>query len=386
MPPLPQIAAYHDELVAIRHDIHRHPETAFEELRTAAIVAERLAAWGVEVHQGIGRTGVVGTLRSGSSARAVGLRADMDALDMEELNGFDHRSTVPGKMHGCGHDGHTAMLLGAARYLSVTRAFDGTVHFIFQPAEEGGGGAREMIDEGLFERFPVDGVYGLHNAPSLSFGSFAVAPGPVMACADEFRVTITGAGGHAAFPHMAVDPVSIAGEIIVALQSIVSRTIDPLESAVVSVTRLRAGDAANVIPESAEMVGSARALTPAVRDAIEAGIARLAGGIAAAHGASADIAYERGYPPTVNHAAESEIAARVAAVVAGAENVGKHWLPIMGSEDFSFMLEERPGCYAFIGIGEDRAMCHSPRYDFNDDILALGASYWVRLVETTLAP
>ena len=378
-----RIAELHDELIEIRHDIHRHPEIAFEEVRTADIVAQKLESWGLDVHRGLGKTGVVGTLRAGSSNRAIGLRADMDALPVDELNAFDHRSVIDGKMHACGHDGHTTMLLGAARTLAQNRDFNGTVHFIFQPAEEMYGGAKFMIEDGLFDKFPVEGVWGMHNMPGLPAGHFSVATGPVMAAADEYRVKITGVGGHAAYPHYAVDPVYIASEIVVALQTIAARRVDPLASVVVSTTVLRAGNAGNVIPESAEMIGSARAFTTELQDEIEGSIRRIAEGVAQAHGATAEVEYTRGYPPTINHSAETEIARQAAIRTAGAENVGAGGLPMMASEDFSFMLLERPGCYLFIGNGEgDHAVeCHNPHYDFNDDILPIGARYWVNLVE-----
>ena len=384
----PEIAARHDELTAFRRDIHRHPETAFEEVRTAGLVAERLAAAGLEVHCGLATTGVVGTLRAGTSNRAIGLRADMDALDLTERNDFAHRSAHDGKMHGCGHDGHTTMLLAAAEHLAASGDFDGIVHFIFQPAEEGGGGGRVMVEEGLFEKFPVEAVYGMHNMPGLAAGRIAVSPGPVMASADEFAVTVRGVGGHAAFPHRAVDPVFTAAEIIVALQTIVARNTDPLHSAVVSVTMMAAGEASNIIPETASLKGSARAFTADMRDLIETAVGRIASGVAQAHGASAEVSYQRGYPATVNHPEETGIAARAAALAVGEANVARDFPPMMGSEDFSYMLQAVPGCYVFIGNGEgdSHPMCHSPRYDFNDDILAAGASYWVSLVETTLPP
>ena len=380
------IAARHESLKSFRRDIHRHPETAFEEVRTAAAVAARLEACGMEVHTGIAETGIVGVLRSGDSNRAIALRADMDALNLTEHNSFDHCSSIPGKMHGCGHDGHTTMLLGAAEHLAANPAFNGTVYFIFQPAEEGGGGGRVMVEEGLFERFPVEGVYGMHNMPGLAAGSIAVSPGPVMAAADVFTITITGVGGHAAFPHRTVDPVFAAGEIIVALQTIVARNTDPLSSAVISVTMMQAGEASNIIPETAALTGSARSFTDETRDLLETTMRRIVGGVAAAHGATATLDYARGYPATVNHAAESEIAARAAAAAVGASNVAHDFPPMMGAEDFSYMLRERPGCYVFIGNGEGEAhpMCHSPDYDFNDDILPIGVSYWARLVEEAL--
>lgn len=380
------IAASHESLKSFRRDIHRHPETAFEEVRTAARVAERLEACGIEVHTGLATTGVVGALKRGSSNRAIALRADMDALNLTEHNTFDHRSTISGKMHGCGHDGHTAMLLGAAEYLAAKESFNGTVYFIFQPAEEGGGGGRVMVEEGLFDRFPVEGVYGMHNMPGLAVGHIAASTGPVMAAADTFTITVTGAGGHAAFPHRAVDPVFAAGEIIVALQTIVARNTDPLHSAVVSITMMAAGEASNIIPETATLTGSARTFTDEMRDMVEVTMKRIVDGVAAAHGATATLDYERGYPATVNHPAESEIAARAAAAAVGADKVVRDFPPMMASEDFSYMLLARPGCYVFIGNGEGEAhpMCHSPDYDFNDDILPAGVSYWARLVEEVL--
>jgi hippurate hydrolase len=310
----------------------------------------------------------------------------MDALNLTEHNSFDHRSTVPGKMHGCGHDGHTAMLLGAAEHLATNPAFNGTVYFIFQPAEEEIGGARVMIEQGLFERFPVEGVYGMHNMPGLAAGRIAVSSGPVMAAADIFTITITGVGGHAAFPHRTVDPVFAAGEIIVALQTIVARNTDPLDSAVVSVTMMQAGEASNIIPEIATLTGSARTFTDAMREKLEAAMRRIVEGVATAHGAVATLDYARGYPATVNHAGESETAKRAAAATVGGDNVVHDFLPMMGAEDFSYMLRERPGCYVFIGNGEGDAhpMCHSPDYDFNDDILPIGVSYWAHLVEEAL--
>jgi hippurate hydrolase len=382
----PEIVARHEALTTVRRDIHRHPELGFKEVRTAAIVAERLKAAGVEVHEGLATTGVVGTLRAGSGNRAIGLRADMDALDLTEYNDFDHRSIHDGKMHGCGHDGHTAMLIGAAEHLAANPSFDGTVHFIFQPAEEGPGGAKVMIDEGLFVDFPVDGVYGMHNMPGIPAGHIAVSPGPVMAAADQLAITIRGVGGHAAMPHLAVDPVLAAGAMIVALQSVVSRTVDPLKSAVISITMMAAGEASNIIPETASIQASVRVFSDAMSDHLEETITRVATGIAEAHGTTAEVTYRRGYPATVNHPEESEIAARAAAITVGADKVLHDYPPMMGSEDFSYMLRAAPGCFVFIGNGEGEAhpMCHSPNYDFNDDILPIGASYWVNLVETVL--
>jgi len=384
----PLIAGMHGELTAIRRDIHAHPEPGFEEARTADLVAAKLQSWGLDVHRGLGRTGVVGTLKNGSSERAIGLRADMDCLVMDELNTFDHKSTVDGCMHACGHDGHTAMLLGAARYLAETKAFDGTVHFIFQPAEEGLGGGREMVEDGLFDLFPVDGVYGMHNMPGYPVGQFAIIPGAMMAASDSFFVTVKGIGGHGAWPHQAVDPVLVAGHMIVALQSVVSRTIDPMDSVVVGVSQVHAGSAENVIPDDARLSGTVRTFSVAMQDHVEARMQQIVDGVAAAHGASAEFVFERRYPPTVNHEAETEIAHAVAADLVGADNVVSHGLPQLGGEDFSFMLMERPGAYIFIGNGDGEGGCmvHNPHYDFNDEIIPLGVAYWTRLVDRLLAP
>jgi len=382
-----RITAIHSEITAIRRDIHANPEPGFEETRTADLVASRLEASGIEIHRGLGKTGVVGSLKCGTSERAIGLRADMDCLVMDELNSFDHKSIVDGCMHACGHDGHTAMLLGAARHLAETRNFDGTVHFIFQPAEEGLGGGREMVNDGLFDLFPVDGVYGMHNMPGYPVGQFAIVPGPMMASSDSFHLTIQGIGGHGAWPHQAVDPVLVAGEIIVALQSIVSRTVDPLESVVVGVSQVHAGSANNVIPDEAKLSGTVRTFSVEMQDHIEARMKRVIDGICQAHGATADFFFERRYPPTVNHEAETEIATAAAAEVVGKQNVVTRGLPQLGGEDFSFMLLKRPGAYIFIGNGDGEGGCmvHNPHYDFNDDIIPLGIAYWTKLVETELA-
>jgi hippurate hydrolase len=378
-----EIIAFHHELSAIRRDIHAHPETAYEEFRTSGVVAEKLEAWGLEVHRGLGGTGVVGSLRVGKSPRAIGLRADMDALPLQEYNKFEHRSQNNGKMHACGHDGHTSMLLGAAKYLSQHRGFDGVVHFIFQPAEEGGGGAKKMMNEGLFDKFPVEAVFGMHNWPGLEPGKFAVRTGAMMASSDKFDIVVTGKGAHAALPHTGVDPVLTACAIVQGLQNIVTRSRDPVEPAVISVTQVHAGDAYNVIPNEAVIRGTARAFSVEMQDLIESGMKRVVDGIAAAHGASAVLKYHRTYPPTLNHARETEIAARVMDGIVGAENVVRNIAPAMGSEDFSFMLLEKPGTYVWIGNGGEAGGCllHNPHYDFNDEILALGATYWVRLVE-----
>jgi len=381
-----RITAIHSEIAAIRRDIHANPEPGFEETRTADLVAARLEQFGIDVHRGLGKTGVVGTLKVGTSERSVGLRADMDCLIMDELNTFDHKSTIDGCMHACGHDGHTAMLLGAAQHLAETRSFDGTIHFIFQPAEEGLGGGRVMVEDGLFDLFPVDGVYGMHNMPGYPTGQFAIVPGPMMASSDSFYLTIQGVGGHGAWPHQAVDPVLVAGEIIVALQSIVSRTIDPLEAVVVGVSQVHAGSANNVIPDEVKMSGTVRTFSPAVQDHVETRMQRLIDGICQAHGAKADFFFERRYPPTVNHKAEAEIAATVAAALVGENNVVSTGLPQLGGEDFSFMLLKRPGAYIMIGNGDGDGGCmvHNPHYDFNDEIIPLGIAYWVKLAEKIL--
>ncbi len=388
MPIHNRIAEFHEDLTATRRDIHAHPELGFEEHRTSALVAEQLESWGIEVHRGLAGTGVVGVLRGrGDGGRTIGIRADMDALPMQEKASPPHKSTVDGKMHACGHDGHTTMLLGAARYLAETRNFDGTVNFIFQPAEEGGGGARVMVEEGLFERFPCDTVWGMHNAPQLPAGTLAARAGPMLAAVDVAVVEIEGRGAHAAMPHQGVDPIAIAVQLYSAMQTIVSRNVDPIKSAVVSVTMLHAGTARNVIPQTAELSASVRTFDPAVRELVERRMRELCAGLAAAHGARIDLDYQRGYPPTVNHEAETRIAADLARVVAGEGMTREDIPPVMGSEDFAYMLEARPGCFLWIGggkTGSDPGL-HHPEYDFNDDILTLGASYWARLVETRLA-
>jgi len=388
MPIINRIADFHADMTAWRHDIHAHPETAFEETRTAARVAELLESFGIAVETGIAKTGIVGTLKGGTPGTgAIALRADMDALHIHEKNGFDHVSQNAGRMHACGHDGHTAMLLGAARYLAETRNFAGTVHFIFQPAEENEGGARVMLDEGVFARYPVEAVYGMHNWPELPAGQFAIRPGPMMAAFDIFEITVSGRGAHAAMPHLGIDPVVAAAQIVTGLQTIASRNTHPLQGAVVTVTQIHGGDTWNVIPDSVVLRGTTRSFDPAVRDAIEPAIRRVADGIAASLGASAELRYERRYPPTVNSAAEAEIAATAAADLVGPDNVKRDLLPSMGAEDFAWFLEDRPGAYIWIGNGvaEGGAMLHNPHYDFNDEILPLGASYWVRLAESVLA-
>jgi amidohydrolase len=385
MPILNRIADFHDELTQWRRDIHAHPETAFEEQRTSDVVAQRLQEFGIEIDRGLAGTGVVGTLKgSRPGSRAIGIRADMDALDVHEKTGLRHASTHQGKMHACGHDGHTTMLLGAARYLAETRNFAGTVHFIFQPAEENEAGGRVMVEQGLFEKFPVEAVYGMHNWPGLPLGQFAVRAGPLLAASDIFEIVVEGKGSHGAMPHTGIDPVVTAAQITLALQTIRSRSTHPLDGAVVSVTQVHGGDTWNVIPDEMVLRGTTRSFKPEVQDTIEAGIRRIAEGVASAQGAQVRLRYERRYPPTVNTEKETEIAAAAATEVAGAGNVIRDFTPSMGAEDFAFMLQARPGCYVLIGNGEQSAGLHNPHYDFNDEVLTTGASYWARLVERVL--
>ncbi|MDR1424067.1 MAG: amidohydrolase [Azoarcus sp.] len=385
MLPLASARLIQSELQALRRDLHAHPETAFEEKRTAGVVAARLEAWGIETHRGLADTGVVGVIRGAGSGEAIGLRADMDALPIAEANEFAHRSTVAGRMHGCGHDGHTAMLLGAARVLADGRDFDGTVYLIFQPAEEGTGGARVMIEQGLFERFPMHAVFGMHNWPGLPVGEFAVHAGAVMAGTDRFRIRIEGVGGHAAMPHLGADPVLAGAALVQAVQSVVARALDPLEAAVVSITCFHAGDTFNVLPGTAELAGTLRAFSPAVREKALTRLRELCAGIGAAFGV--DIAFELqpgGYPPTINVASEAAWCVQAAAAVVGEDAVHTAEHPSMGAEDFAFHLQKRPGAYIWIGNGASAAL-HHPRYDFNDDILALGTAYWVELARRRLA-
>ena len=387
MAVIERIAGLAQEMTDWRRDIHAHPELGFEELRTAEIVATKLAGFGLEVHRGIGKTGVVGVLRAGSGRRSLGLRADMDALPIVEANTFAHRSTPAGRMHACGHDGHTAMLLGAARYLAETRAFDGVVNFIFQPAEEGIGGARAMIADGLFEKFPCQAIFGMHNRPGLALGKFAVRAGPMMAGGAYFDIHITGRGAHGARPETGIDPVLVASHISIALQSIVSRNLRPLDAAVVSVTKIHGGDAYNVIPQTAQLSGTVRAFTPEVMALVESAMRRIAKGTAEAFGASAEIDFRLIFAPTINDANEAEFVAGICAAVAGADNVNRNPNLIVASEDFSFMLEKVPGCYFNIGNGAGEGACevHNPSYDFNDGALAMGASVFARIVESRLA-
>ena len=371
-----------------RREIHQSPGLLYEVELTAEYVADRLKAFGCdEVRTSVGRTGVVGVIRGGegSGSRTIGLRADMDGLPIEEATNLPYRSKVSGRMHACGHDGHTAMLLGAARYLARTRNFSGNAVIIFQPAEEGGAGAMAMIDDGLMERFGIEEVYGMHNMPSLPVGAFAIRKGPFMAAADEFTIDIEGRGGHAAMPHHCVDPIVAGAQMVTALQTIASRNIDPLDSCVVSVTRFDAGTANNIIPQLARLNGTVRTLEAATRDFAEKRMRKVVAGIASAAGVTANVDYRRGYPPTVNHPAQTEFVVAVAGKVAGQDHVLPNVPPVMGAEDFSFMLEARPGAFIFVGNG-DSANLHHPAYDFNDKALPYGMSYWVELVETALAP
>ena len=375
-------------VVAIRRDLHAHPELAFAEQRTADLVANRLEGLGLTTYRGIAGTGVVAHLRCGSSERAIGLRADMDALPLEELNAFAHRSRHQGCMHACGHDGHMAMLLGAAEALAVAPHFDGSVYFIFQPAEEHEGGGRLMVEQGLFQRFPMQAVFGLHNWPGLAAGQMAVMPGAVMAGADRFDIRVIGRGGHAAMPQQAADSVVAGAALVTALQTLVSRNTEPLEPAVLSVTRFHAGHADNVLPERAELGGTLRSFSAAQQVLMEAGMRRVCDGIAAAYGVLIELKIERGYPPTINAPLETALCREVASQVLGTENVRADLRPSMGAEDFSYMLQARPGCYVWLGngMGEGGCLLHSPRYDFNDDIILLGMRYWLGLVDRALAP
>ena len=386
MPVLPEIAAFHEDMTAWRRDFHMHPELGYQETRTAATVAAHLESFGVSVHRGLGKTGVVGSLTAGSGTGSIGLRADMDALPIEEQNELPYRSRHPGRMHACGHDGHVTMLLGAARHLARTRNFDGTVHFIFQPAEEGLAGAAAMIADGLFEKFPMDSVYGLHNAPRRPLGSFYTRPGPVMASSNDFDIVVEGRGGHAARPENGIDPVVAAAHVVTALQTIVSRNVSALDTAVLSVTQIHGGSAYNVIPMEVKISGNVRAYRPEIVDRIEAAIERIARGVAATFGATIQFAFRRKYPPLVNHAREAAIAADVAAEIVGEERVERNGPPRTASEDFSFMLQRRPGAFIFLGAGDGETVTdvHNPGYDFNDAILPIGASWFVRLVETSL--
>jgi amidohydrolase len=388
--PVEHIRGWHAELATLRRDLHMHPELGFEEHRTARLVGERLAALGIEFHSGIGRTGIVAVVRGRADTRgsSVGLRADMDALPMQEENDFAHKSRYDGRMHGCGHDGHTTMLLGAARYLAETRNFDGTAYLIFQPGEEGYAGAKAMIEDGLFERFPAEQVFALHNWPGLPPGRIGLTPGPAMAAADRIEIVIDGRGGHGAHPHAAIDPVLVAGHIITAAQSIVSRNVSPIDTAVVSLCAMHAGNpgAMSVIPSHATLVGTVRTFRPATQDMIERRLNELIPTIAAAFGARATLKYERVYPATVNHDRQAEFAAQVAETLVGTQNVARNLDPSMGSEDFSFMLQAKPGAFARLGQGGAESGCflHNSKYDFNDDVIPLGAGYLAALAEQAM--
>jgi len=388
MPIVNRIAEFHPEIAQWRHDLHRHPELLYEVHRTAASVADKLKAFGCdEVVPGLGKTGVVGVIRgrkpATGSRKVIALRADMDALPIEEANDLPYKSTVPGKMHACGHDGHTAMLLGAARYLAETRNFAGTAVVIFQPAEEGGAGAKAMIDDGLMDRFGIEEVYGMHNYPGMPVGSFGIRPGPTMAAADYITIDIEGVGGHAARPHLTIDTVLVGAQIINAIQSVVSRNVDPLKSAVVSICMFRAGNTDNVIPQTVQLRGTARSLDAGVRDLLEKRLHIVVENTAAAHGAKATLTYRRNYPVLSNHERETDFAAGIAQQIAGQDRVDTDLPPMMGAEDFAFMLDSRPGAFIWIGNG-DSAGLHHPSYNFNDEVIPFGTSYWVKLVETAL--
>jgi len=388
-----EIEEFQSELSAIRRDVHAHPELGYAEFRTADVIAAKLSEWGIEVHRGLAGTGVVGTIKGSSNPRAIGLRADMDALPLSEQNAFEHRSRHDGKMHACGHDGHIAMLLGAAKYLSSHRDFDGAVHLIFQPAEEGNhAGARTMLREGLFEKFPCDAVFGMHNWPGLKSGNFAVRPGPIMASNNDFTITLEGKGAHAAMPHNGNDPLLAAVQIISALQSIITRNKKPIDSAVLSVTQFHGGTASNIIPNSVWFGGTVRTFTVEVLDLIEQRMKEIASSISFAFGCTVKVQFDRNYPPTINSEAETSIAIDAMRKTVDAKNVDTNVEPTMGAEDFAFMLQEKPGCYVFIGNGEGGhregghglgpCSLHNPSYDFDDNILSIGSQYWVNLVQT----
>lgn len=389
------IVSSHHEIRALRRDIHAHPELCFEEVRTADMVAAKLTEWGIPVRRGLGRTGVVGIVRSGTSSRAVGLRADMDALPMTEFNTFAHASKHPGKMHGCGHDGHTAMLLAAARHFSQHRNFDGTIYLVFQPAEERGGGAREMIRDGIFDEFPMEAIFGMHNWPGLKAGQFALRAGPVMGSSSEFRIVVRGRGSHAALPHNGVDPIPVACQIVQGFQTILTRNKRPVEAGVISVTMIHAGEATNVVPDAAEIQGTVRTFTLETLDLIERRMREICEHTCAAFGAQCEFEYVRNYPPTINHARETDFCRAVMTEIVGPENV-MDFEPTLGAEDFAYFLLEKPGCYVVIGNGEGdhresghglgACVLHNPNYDFNDDVIPLGATYWVRLAERWLSP
>ena len=389
------ILEFHTELQQIRRTIHAHPELSYEEVQTSELVAKKLTEWGIPVIRGLGLTGVVGVIKNGTSKRAVGLRADMDDLPVQESNTFPHHSQHEGKMHACGHDGHTAMLLGAAHYLSQHKNFDGTVYVIFQPAEEGAGGAKRMMDEGLFEQCPMEAVFGMHNWPGAAAGGMGVKVGPMMASSNEFEVIVKGKGAHAAQPHMGIDPIMVAVQIAQSWQTIISRNKSPIDSGVLSITQIHSGSATNIIPNSASLIGTVRTFTLPVLDLIESRMREIAEHTAAAFGATIEFQFKRNYPPLINHDLETLFAVGVMEEVVGKKHVNAQVEPTMGSEDFAFMLLEKPGCYVFIGNGDGEhrmqghglgpCNLHNPSYDFNDDLLPIGATYWVRLAERFLS-
>ncbi|MEQ1649778.1 MAG: M20 aminoacylase family protein [Hyphomicrobiaceae bacterium] len=386
MPVINSIAAMKDEIAGWRQDLHANPELLYDVHRTAASVVERLKAFGCdEVVPGIGQTGVVGVIkgRKSASGKVIGLRADMDALPIQEVTGLSYASKVPGKMHACGHDGHTSVLLGAAKYLCETRNFDGTAIVIFQPAEEGGAGGKAMVDDGMMDRWGVQEVYGMHNQPGMPIGTFATRPGPFLAASDRISITITGKGGHAAKPHIAIDPILVGSHMVIAMQSIISRNVNPIEQGVVSLCVFRGGDVGNVIPQSVEILGTARSLLPNVRDILEKRVIEIAEGTAAMYGATAKAIYRRDYPITKNHPRQAAFAAEIARQVSGPDAVNDNASPVMGGEDFSFMLESRPGAFVFFGNGAS-APLHHPEYNFNDDAIPAGVTFWARLVETAM--
>ena len=391
---LDPISAFQSSIRQIRRDIHAHPELCYQEQRTSDVVAQKLTEWGIPIIRGLGVTGVVGIIKNGSSPRSIGLRADMDALPMQEINTFDHASKHPGKMHACGHDGHTAMLLGAAQYLAQHRNFDGTIYLIFQPAEEGGAGAKRMMEDGLFDQCPMDAVYGLHNWPGMPVGNFGVTAGPMMASSSEFELTIRGKGSHAAQPHRGIDPVMVAVQIAQAWQTIISRNKSPLDAGVLSITQIHTGSAMNVIPDEAKMLGTVRTFTTELLDLIDTRMRSIAEHTAAAFDATVTFEFMRNYPPLVNHATQTALAVGVMQSIVGNAQVNSAVEPTMGSEDFAFFLQEKPGCYVFLGNGDGDhrsaghglgpCNLHNPSYDFNDDLLPLGATYWVRLAEVAM--
>ena len=396
MSVIPRLNELHPEMTTWRRELHAHPQTAFEETFASEFIAQKLQAWGIETHQGLAKTGVIGVIQGRRTAgttttnsgplRTIGLRADIDALDIQEQNDLPYKSKFAGKMHACGHDGHTTMLLGAAKYLAESRNFTGSVCVIFQPAEENEGGGRVMVEEGLFDKFPCDAVFGMHNWPGIPVGQFGVCSGPIMAAFDVFEITVKGQGTHAAMPHLGVDPIVEAAQIVTALQTIASRNVNPLDQVVLSITQIHGGDTWNVIPTEVKLRGTVRTFRQPVQDMVEANMRRIITGIAASLGGSADLRYERRYPATINTTQETEWASATAVEVAGEDQVDTHVAPCMGSEDFAFLLQKRPGCYIWAGNGpsDNGRLLHNPKYDFNDDLLPIGATYWARLAERLL--